>query len=699
MKFHSLEEIVAAAAEGVRPAEQMSVSEAAEKYRMLNNPGSYVGLWRNSKTPYMVEPMDTCTSLDFTGGAFVGPARTGKSDCFFNWLVHTVKCDPSDMMAIQMTMGNAREWSQGDLAKAIRNTDVLKEKLSTGRQKDNTYDKHFTNGMRLLIKWPTITELSGKTLRYVWLFDYDRLPQNVDKEGAPFDLARKRHQTFRRFGFTMAESSPGFPVSDPKWIATEPHEAPPTQGILALYNRGDRRLWHWRCPQCRDAFEADFKHLSYPDSADIHEAAEATVLICPLCGFPMEHGEFKEELNCGGKWIKAGQTWLPDGTVAGKPRRSDIASWWLKGPAAAFQTWSGLVLNYLQAKADFDRTGSEEALKVTTNVDQGHPYISVAQTTDRQPDMLRERAYDWGGSAEEPVVPEGVRYMTATVDVQAGGRPTFVVQVHGIGVGGDTWLVDMFKIRKSNRLDEHGERELLDPAGHPNDWRLLVDQVILKTYPLGDGSGRRMGIRITGCDSGGQAGVTKNAYAFWRWLRHNPDHDPTWVEGLTRRFHLIKGEGRPSAPRVQVRYPDVTRADRHAGSRGDVPVLFINTNMLKDQVYAALGSATPGSGMVHFPYWAEPWLYSQLTAEFRDSKGMWVNPAKKRNEAWDLLVYCHALNLHPWIKLEHIKWDKPPPWADVWDRNEFVFASGDNKGFANQQKVDYDLTKLAETMG
>lgn len=39
----SFESMVLDSAEAVRPAKRMSVSEAAEEYRYINNPGSYVG--------------------------------------------------------------------------------------------------------------------------------------------------------------------------------------------------------------------------------------------------------------------------------------------------------------------------------------------------------------------------------------------------------------------------------------------------------------------------------------------------------------------------------------------------------------------------------------------------------------------------------------------------------------------------------
>jgi phage terminase large subunit GpA-like protein len=116
MKFNTLEDMVVASAEAVRPPERLTVSQAAEKYHIVNNPGTHVGPFSNERTPYLVEPMDELQSLDFTGEIFAGPARCGKSVMALNWLAYTSICDPADMMFVNMTQNTARDWSQGDLA-------------------------------------------------------------------------------------------------------------------------------------------------------------------------------------------------------------------------------------------------------------------------------------------------------------------------------------------------------------------------------------------------------------------------------------------------------------------------------------------------------------------------------------------------------------------------------------------------------
>ena len=79
MLYESLEHLVVDAFQAMRPKENLTVTETAEKYHIIRQPGAHSGPWSARKTPYMVEVQDTLTSLDYTGVAFVGPARTGKA--------------------------------------------------------------------------------------------------------------------------------------------------------------------------------------------------------------------------------------------------------------------------------------------------------------------------------------------------------------------------------------------------------------------------------------------------------------------------------------------------------------------------------------------------------------------------------------------------------------------------------------------
>ena len=81
-------------------------------------------------------------------------------------------------------------------------------------------------------------------------------------------------------------------------------------------------------------------------------------------------------------------------------------------------------------------------------------------------------------------MPDGVLFMTATVDVQGGKSRRFVVQVTGYGAQGERWVVDRYNIRQSLRANEHGECYPIDPASYPEDWDLLLSDVFEKSWGL-----------------------------------------------------------------------------------------------------------------------------------------------------------------------------------------------------------------------
>lgn len=685
-QFDTFADMVAATAEILKPPERLTVSQAAEKYRHLNNPGSYIGPWRNHVTPYLVEPMDTLGSRSYTATVFVGPAQSGKTDMILNWHGYGVVCDPADFLLYQTSQSVARDFSRRRVDRLHRYSPEIGRRLMRKGDSDNTYDKFYTSGTMLTLSWPTINELSGRPVGRVALTDYDRMPQDVDGEGAPFDLARKRTTTFGSFAMTLAESSPGFSTANSNWMRQTPHEAPPAPGVASLFNRGDRRLWYWPCPHCREYYEPSFRLLHWPHSDDLVECAEAAQMMCPHCSALMAP-TLKAQVNREGRWVPDGMKIDRTGELTGRPGRSDIASFWLKGPAATFADWKTLVLNYLKAEQEFERTGSQDALRSTVNTDQGEIYFERGMGTERLPEDLRDRAEDFG---DDPVVPEGVRFLVATIDVQAN---RWEVQVHGVTAPPgedaecDTIVIERFAIVKSERYDPDGERYWVKPGTYLEDWDLLTEQVMQRTYPLADGSGRRMAIKITGCDSGGKKGVTSMAYQYWRKLRQ---------AGQGARFLLLKGEGSPRAPRINLTYPDSARKDRTAGARGEIPVLLIQTDKLKDQLDHVLERTEPG-GMIRFSENLPDEFYSELTVEQKDSKGRWINPRKLRQEAWDLLVY--HLALCSYLRIESFRWHDPPGWAAPWDENTLVSEPEAPRAFEARKKADYSLGKLAETLG
>ncbi|EPK5625713.1 phage terminase large subunit family protein [Escherichia coli] len=639
----------------LRAPRRMQVADAVAQYmRVPMGAGNSVP-WDPLVAPYVIEPMNCLASREYDAVIFVGPARTGKTIGLIDgWVIYNVICDPADMLIIQMTEEKAREHSKKRLARTFRVSPEVVSRLSPNKNDNNVYDRTFLAGNYLKIGWPSVNIMSSSDYKCVALTDYDRFPEDIDGEGDAFSLASKRTTTFMSSGMTLVESSPGRDVKDVKWRRTSPHEAPPTTGILSLYNRGDRRRWYWPCPHCGEYFQPCGDVVAgFRDIADPVLASEAAYIQCPSCSGRIMP-EQKRELNGRGVWLRDGESINADGSRYGDPRRSRIASFWMEGPAAAYQTLSQLVYKLLTAEQEYETTGSEETLKTVINTDWGLPYLPRASMEQRKSELLEQRA--------EPVpsrsVPDGVNFLVATVDVQAGRHRRFVVQVTGYGSRGERWIIDRYNITQSLRGDCDGESQRIDPASYPEDWDVLLTDVFHKSWPLASDPSQQMRLMAMAVDSGGEDGVTDNAYKFWRRCRR---------DGLGKRIYLFKGDSIRRAKLISRTFPDNTgRTGRRAQAAGDVPLWLLQTDALKDRVNNALWRDSPGPGYVHFPDWLGSWFYDELTYEERSSDGKWSKPGRGANEAFDLMVYAEALViLHGY---EKIRWPDAPEWAsrETW---------------------------------
>jgi phage terminase large subunit GpA-like protein len=650
--------IIQDAAQAFRPPRRVSVSEGAARSLVIRQPGGYSGPWSPEEAPYMVQPMDMLASRRHEALCFVGPARTGKTMGLIDgWVARNVTCDPGDMLIVQMSQEKAREYSKTRIDRAIRHSPQLRALMSTRGHDDNTHDKVFKHGMWIKIGWPAATQLSSSDYRYVALTDYDRFPDDIGGEGAGFPLALKRIQTYLSRGMCMVESSPGRECVDPQWRPATPHEAPPSTGVMGIYNRSDRRRWYWRCPDCSVYFEAkpglelfttlppeeELKEVIRNDNLSQLSKLHSRVC-CPDCGSLIDQ-KYKPELNNiqTARWLADGQTVTRNGEVLGPVPESTIVGYWLGGVAAAYQNWESLVLRYLQGLREYVLSGSELTLKVTTNTDQGTPYIPRALLADKENEIEQRQE-----NLARYTVPDDVRFLVASIDVQGGHNGRFVIEVRGFGKNLESWLVDRYSLRTTER---NGETSQVDPAGYPEDWDLLTAKVVTATYRTsGD---QEMRIYRTAVDTGGEAGTTPNAYAWYRRLRE---------EGLSARVLLVKGASRTTTNRDKPMVKGHARQNNGKAIR-NLPLWLVDTNYYKDIIAASTRRKAPGPGFYHPPNWLPASYFDELRAEIRLSTGKWKQ-IRARNEAIDLWVYslavCESLGAGAKGALD---WDNPPPWA------------------------------------
>jgi phage terminase large subunit GpA-like protein len=645
--------------------ERLTPVEATVRYFKINNPGSYSGPYDPRQSPYMVEPLNATVDPKLSSVIFVGPAQSGKTESLILGLItHRIMCAQMDVILYGPSQTYMRDFSARRVDRMNHNSEDIGGRLLKTADADNKFDK-FYEGMILTMSYPSINEMSGKPVPVVALTDYDRMPMNVGGEGSPFDLTQKRTTTFGSFAMAVAESSPSQEVIDPQAPRPTGHGAPATAGILALYEGGDKRWWYSPCPSCSHYFCVQWHHLRWDDSLKVDEEAAQTVCAhCPSCDTPIKT-DSQFSMNLHGRWLKQGEAIDQEGRVQGQGIDTKRGSFWLFGTSAGFQSWPQLVVKYRQARKTLEDTGDDGPMRTFWNVDMAMPYYKPSLASGRSLELLKAGAKQYG-TKEAPSAPPNSRSLLAVVDVQ---DRSFVVMVFAIlpGTPFELAVVDRFVILKSRRKDHDGDPIFVEPHAVQEDWE-LVTEVGQRTYPVqGDAKGRHLKIRVTICDSGGRAGVTARAYQWWRDRRD---------AGEGHKYQLVKGEHILGAPRVRKGFPDKQEGARMAEARGDVPVLFLNSNLLKDDLNGRLAAKEPveGSNRYLIPSWLPDAVIQELCYEVRLANGKWDKPtgAKKRNEAWDLSYYGLGYVLGSDVQIESVDWSAPPLDLAVLDKNVYA---------------------------
>lgn len=605
------------------------------------------------RAPYMKEPCNTIQSRVKQAVIMMGTARSSKTcSLILGCIAKTVVDDPCDMLLLHITRDKARIFSRQELDRLMRFSPALAEKLSSVASDNNIHEKFFKDGSMLNILWPSNNNMAASTYKRVLITDHDRAPLDVSGEGSYFLQALKRIQTLQSAGMAVCESSPGFMVDNPNYVVVNAHEAPPAPGIASLYNQGDRRLYYWQCPECHFAFAPDFPNFVYDRKADTAtQAAKEVYLPCPNCKHKFFDSD-KRQLNLAGRWVPDGMIWEPSGELTGEARLSPWASFWQLGPIACDQSWNEMVWKYHSAMQVFERTGEMEDLKTTINTDQGKPFVVPRRlSVDAQSLRDRPRPNLWRE------VPTWARFLTAAVDVQGGKRRRFEVMVQAWGVDLESQTIDYFTITQT----EDGEP--IQPHAMVEHWNELSKQVLEKRYPLADNPNRFLSPYRMMVDTGGESGVSDNAYQYYRRNRF----------AYPKQIVLVKGSSRLDAPRYSVHYPESSpnpQRRKKIRAHGDVPILFLNTHQIKDTVFGALNRETPGPRYWHFPKALDDEFFTQLLAENRNSDGRWEKPSGAANEALDLIVYqWGGVYL---LKADKINWERPPAYAMPLESNSYV---------------------------
>lgn len=268
--------------------------------------------------------------------------------------------------------------------------------------------------------------------------------------------------------------------------------------------------------------------------------------------------------------------------------------------------WPNLVEKFLESY----KTPSK--YKTFVNTTLGHTWKVSGEKPDWQ--RLADRRDDWKAG----IVPYGGCFLTAAVDVQAGGGGRLECFVIAHGRGGSTWLV------------EHAE--IMGSPFEAATWDKLTD-VARRKWPHENGTDM-MPIEKIGVDVGF---ATRPAY--------------NWCRKMGLNFAVpIRGSQNLTAPAIAASTTmELANKQGSKSKTSEIRVHMIGGHMLKQELYGLLlmdKPTKPGEpyplGYVHIPLWLDLDTLKELVAEYwHEEKAEWVQTGA--NEFLDGWCYNKAM--------------------------------------------------------
>lgn len=381
IRKYSVAEYQKEAMRQLQPPENLTVSEWAEKYRMLDSKTSAMpGPWRNEKTPYLKEIMDEFINYDTEEIIFCKPSQVGGTEAMQNMLGYVIQQDPSPTLIVYPTDTLAESISKNRLEPMIRASKPLRKLYN--ENESSKLELQF-DGMYLSLNGANSpSALASKAIKYLFLDEVDKYPGASKKEADPIRLARERTKTFTNQRKIYMTSTPTLQTGH-IW--------------QALQGADIEKHYFVPCPHCGEYIELKFSNLRFPsgDDLDNSERADMAVYVCQECGCKITDQD-RDNMIRYGEWRE----------VRRNTKASKKVAFWINTLYSPFVRFSEIVKEFLDSKDNPD------LLQNFVNSWLAEPWENTKLKTDA--DMVMERQTD----LPQLVVPSWARYLTAGVDVQ-----------------------------------------------------------------------------------------------------------------------------------------------------------------------------------------------------------------------------------------------------------------------------------------
>lgn len=560
------------------PPEDLTVSECADKYRVLSYKAEKRGPWETSYVP-PIRAYQDAFGLECVEEVWIqSPTQVGKTEGCLNMLLYATLQDPGDAMVVEPNESLADELSKDRVDDMIRHSERLKDLLSENREETGKKKKTFRS-MTVYFAWAgSPMSLASRPIRYCFFDEVGKYPAFSGKEASPLSLGKERTNTFKRVRKLIYASTPTIETG---YI---------TVGEAAC----DARFRYLvACPHCGFRQKLTLEQIKFGDDHTPSVVRDTAWYECAECG-----GEIRDDRRM--ELVRRGQWYamtVENGRESyGLPFDEHMAKHKPRSVGFQFNRLYTPWFSFGDVAAEFLLTkGDPTQFMNFRNSWMAEPWVDRAETHSEVALMNRRN------DLPARICPDN------TVAVVRGMDP---------GQKGVWWLDLAVTRPKGFHVIAYGQLAFAGKAIQQQGEE--VRESVFSTRYQRQSGGAEYPIWRAGMDTGGtrdgeSESMTARAYAI--------------IRAATDGKRLFGTKGRSTASIATVTHSIIDKMPGKQGKpiKGGLVVWLLNTDALKDAVSYYLGLPPGSHGAITFNKDVQDDLIRHILAEEkqRDMKGKW----------------------------------------------------------------------------
>ena len=371
----------------IKPNSLMTVSQCAEKYRVLKTGTNMPGPWRNKNAPHIVEIMDALSVSSPTKRVtFKKSSGVSGTEVWLNWLLYIAIYAKKDVLIVVPNLNLRNRTFNPKIKKLFQESPALKNLISLNTRDDkNSQDVLEVGDIRIIRSGANSPEsFRAEHVPFAITDEKSAMPLDIGGEGDVGMLIDNRLKTYSR--------SKKFDLSSPT-----------REGLCQIsedYEQGSQEQRYIYCPHCSHPHTLQLKNMKWTTDLQAKKKIVTNAWFeCPACKVEISEKQKNDLLD--------NAVWIAKYPNRKKNHRSfTINAFYIKFGLG--KTWKEIAQTWLDSQNDssklttFVNTYLAETSKVESEgIDPNSLLARVEKFPNKMPPVIRIAGVDVQGNRLE----------------------------------------------------------------------------------------------------------------------------------------------------------------------------------------------------------------------------------------------------------------------------------------------------------